>query len=410
MSTTTLRTARAGRTRAFVDVMPSVVGRALLVSRALVLAAGAVASLTVPRVAGWQPFDPFGFSISLGRVGDALTATAVRWDAIHYLQIARFGYRFAGDTAFFPFYPMIVHAGAWLTGSDVSSGILISVVSFAVALTLLYRLTELELGTQAAHASVLLLAFAPLSLFFSAVYSESLFLALSVGALYAARRERFATACVLAALTAVTRVPGIVVVIPVAMMLWRSPARSRRLAVCLLAAPLALIAFLGYLAARGFGWLAPLVQQISIQHLHVVANPFATLGYASGALVSGISSVVQGAPILDPGISGAFSVGFQSILLFAVLAVAVAALVLAYRRLPRPYVAYALLMLLSTLCSPTLTQPLEGLDRYVLVIFPLTMAAGAWLSERRWTAPAVVFGGALMCFYAFQVATWTFLG
>ena len=38
------------------------------------------------------------------------------------------------------------------------------------------------------------------------------------------------------------------------------------------------------------------------------------------------------------------------------------------------------------------------------------MAAGAWLSERRWTVPAVLFGGALMCFYAFQVATWTFLG
>jgi hypothetical protein len=410
MSATTFRTARAARTRACVDVVPSVVTRALLVSRALVLAAGALASLTVPRVPGWRPFDPLGFSTGLGRIGDALTATAVRWDAIHYLQIARFGYRLRGDTAFFPLYPMFVHAGAWLTSSDVSAGILISVASFAVALTLLHRLTELELGTKAANASVLLLAFAPLSLFFAAVYTESLFLALSVGALYAARRERFVTASVLAALATVTRVPGIVVVIPVAVMLRRSPARSWQLAACLLLSPLALIGFLGYLAARGFGWLAPLVQQISIQHLHVVANPFTTLGYASGALFEGARSLVGGAPVLDPSILGPFSIAFQSILLFAVLGVAVAALVVAYRRLPRPYAAYAALMLLIAVCSPTLTQPFEGLDRYVLVIFPLTMAAGGWLSARRWTTAAVVFGGALMCFYAFQVATWAFLG
>jgi hypothetical protein len=56
-------------------------------------------------------------------------------------------------------------------------------------------------------------------------------------------------------------------------------------------------------------------------------------------------------------------------------------------------------------------QPLEGLDRYLLVVFPLWMVAGNWLAERR---GALVLAGlastALMIFYAYEFAAWAFLG
>lgn len=181
-------------------------------SRLLGFAAGAAGARTA-WVTGWSAFDPQRITAGLGPVGNLLAGASVRWDALHYLWIAQSGYRHAGDTVFFPLYPLLVHAAAWLTGSDVRAGIIVSLGALAVALTLLHRLTTLELGRRAADATVLLIAFAPLSFFFSALYTESLFLALSVGAVYAARRDRWAVACLLAALAAVTRA-------------WRASSRS----------------------------------------------------------------------------------------------------------------------------------------------------------------------------------------
>ena len=70
-------------------------------------------------------------------------------------------------------------------------------------------------------------------------------------------------------------------------------------------------------------------------------------------------------------------------MLLAVLVIAVLALVVAFRRLPLAYGAYAGAALLVCIWSPVAGQPLKSLDRYTLTIFPLWMAAGAWMSERR---------------------------
>ncbi len=68
---------------------------------------------------------------------------------------------------------------------------------------------------------------------------------------------------------------------------------------------------------------------------------------------------------------------------------AAALLVLAaFRRLPLAYGLYSIAALLPALTDPILAQPpepLHGLPRYVLVTFPLFMAAAAWLEKRRIT-------------------------
>jgi hypothetical protein len=43
------------------------------------------------------------------------------------------------------------------------------------------------------------------------------------------------------------------------------------------------------------------------------------------------------------------------------------------------------------------------------MIFPLWMAAGAWVSERRAIYPAIIIGAGLVCFYSFEFATWAFV-
>ena len=64
---------------------------------------------------------------------------------------------------------------------------LLSLAAFVVGLLLFGRLAELEAGPEVAKHAMWLLALFPASLFFSAVYTEALFLLLSVGAFLAAR-------------------------------------------------------------------------------------------------------------------------------------------------------------------------------------------------------------------------------
>ena len=81
-----------------------------------------------------------------------------------------------------------------MIGSDLIAGVLVSLVAFWVALILLHRLVSLELDRTLARVTVMLVAFCPMAYFFSAVYSESLFLALSVGCILQARMGRWAWA------------------------------------------------------------------------------------------------------------------------------------------------------------------------------------------------------------------------
>ncbi len=392
----------------------------VVVSRVIVWLAGAAGAEWGGRVSGWRSVDPTRITQSFGPVGNVLLAPVLRWDALGYLSIARDGYAHTATTIFFPAYPLAIaglggaiaplggaiapHDGT--IGADVIAGVVISFACFGVGLWLLHRLTELELGRAAADAAVLLLAFAPVSLFFTAIYTESLFLALSLGAVYAARRERWALAGVLVAVAALTRVTGILLLVPIA--LWQLK-RYRRLhaqMAWLLPAPAALAGLMTYMHVRGYGWLAPYLNQQRARHF---GGPLVTLVAAAKAFGHGLDATLGGTRPIAPSLSGPLSPAFDSVVLMLVLAAAVLALVLAFRRLPPAYGVYALLALLFVLSSDTRIQPLDAVDRYCLTIFPLWMVAGAWLSERRLLRPAVLIGGALLAFYSFEFATWAFI-
>ncbi len=138
--------------------------------------------------------DPFG------GLGDLLFTPLARWDSVWYLSIANLGY--GGDdsprTAFFPLFPLLSRGVGELGGGSEAAVLVGSYVvalgALGVALYLLHRLTELELGRAAAGPAVLLLCVFPASVFLGAPYSESLFLAASVGAFYGARPGHWAAA------------------------------------------------------------------------------------------------------------------------------------------------------------------------------------------------------------------------
>ncbi len=140
-----------------------------------------------------------------------------RWDSEWYLSIAQNGYQFASgkesNVAFFPLYPCAVRAAHFIIPwrSDAGwllLGILLSNGALLVSLGILHRLVRLDYDEGTAARAVLYLCVFPTTLFLSAFYSESLFLACVLGAFYLARRGRWLLAGVLAALGAIGRAPG----------------------------------------------------------------------------------------------------------------------------------------------------------------------------------------------------------
>ncbi len=153
-----------------------------------------------------------------------------RWDSEWFLLIAAEGYDVAdritglgvayepsAAAGFLPLYPMLIRAIGAVVG-PVAAGVLISNVCLLLSLLLLERLVRLEVGGErgesAGTAACAALLVFPTSLFLSAVYSESLFLLLSLAVFSALRDGRFAAAGVIGGLAALTRPFGILLVIP----------------------------------------------------------------------------------------------------------------------------------------------------------------------------------------------------
>jgi hypothetical protein len=152
-------------------------------------------------------------------------------DAWWYRSIALHGYGLRADAggapnyAFFPLYPLLVrHAG--VTGDFTLDGLLLSNLAFAVALFLCGAVAvKAGLSEEEAQRAVVFLAFFPTSYFCSMPLPEALFLALSLGSVLAAYSGRWATASIVGGLAALTRLPRILLFIPLAILLWRNERR-----------------------------------------------------------------------------------------------------------------------------------------------------------------------------------------
>ena len=137
-----------------------------------------------------------------------------RFDAGWYARIAKFGYKNiptgnGQDTNFFPMYPLAVKAVSTVVGDVYLSGIIVANSCFLFALLGLYRLVDERYGPRIAARTVYILAFNPFSFFFSAMYSEAMFLFFVVFAFLFCERGRYLLAGLFAAGAGATRNVGI---------------------------------------------------------------------------------------------------------------------------------------------------------------------------------------------------------
>lgn len=399
-------------------------------SRLAVWGAGLLGVLWLGRAQGTEPFDPAGLTTPFSPLADLLVAPAARWDTVWYVAIAQDGYADPGDNAkaaFFPLYPLLMRGLAWLVGSPLLAGMLISIGCFLLALVLLQRLATIELGPAHAHGTLLLVAFFPTAFFFSAVYTESLFLLLTVATLLAARQGRWAWAGVLGALAASTRNTGLLLMLPVALLFLYGPRADRPLEVEPPASrlrprhpltrqvlwigliPLGLIAYLTYAGFALGDALAPFHAQ------DLWARDFAPLGAITGGVRAawlGLRQLEHGLPTpvyFSESDGDPFVVAGQSLMLLGFLIFALVALAGALRRLPIAYGAYAAVALAVALSYPVDAQPLMSLPRYVAVLFPLHMWLARWSAERGRLDRAVAISAVLLGVLTVQFARWGFV-
>jgi hypothetical protein len=430
--------------------------RALWISRLLVwtVGVGTVATLGFGPTRG--AFDPPGVTRGFGRLGDLLAAPAARWDSAWYLVIAHYGYRpelgsyTSARDAFFPLYPLGLHALSDIGLQAVLAGVLFSLAAFAVALYCLHRLTTLELAgsgrlgsADIAGLTVLVTALAPMAFYFSAVYSESLYLALSVGLFLCARRGRWAWAGVLGMLAVATRSTGLVLALPALMLYLYGPRADRppdlarvqlprpthrpgtrairsigerlrpryrlRADVLWLALlPAGLGLYMAYLGLSGGDTLAPFhAQGIWGRHF---AGPYGGVWDGVRAALQGARQLLSGqrAHVYYPAATGSpFVAAGHNLMGLAFLLVAVPLFVLALRVLPLAYGVYAIAALALPLSYPVPAQPLMSLPRFLVVLFPLSMALAVWLATHpRARIPALAMSALLMAFFVAQFATW----
>ena len=373
--------------------------RALVASRLLVLAAGVAGAAALRPWSGRElDFDPWGL------VPDSvLVAPFARWDSVWLLSVATDGYGYeARRTAFFPLYPLLTGLAGDLVGSPLAAGILVSLVALLVSLMLIHRLAELELGPREAAAAVWLLALFPASVYLSAVYSESLFLALTLGAVLAARTGLWPLAGALGGLATATRSVGILLLV-LLFGLWldRRAGSRRRLADLpwLALVPLGLLAYALWLEHAGFGAFSFLEVQASWGR----ATAWPWTGIADGVVAGseGLGTLVT---------SGAAPLAAHNLMLLCWLLLGVAGVAGALRVLPWAYGLYMGLILLAALSSPVDWQPLLSLPRVMVVCFPLFLWLASVLAPGRITRMATYAASAVaLAAWAALFSAWTWL-
>ena len=307
------------------------------------------------------------------------------WDGEHYVMLALGGYLTPPDNvspAFFPLYPLLMRSFAELFGGPISRealsvwGPLLSILFLPFALFFVYQIA-LAWGERVARGAVLALAFFPTAFFLNAAYTESLFLALSAGSLWAIRvRKNLLLACVLAGLASATRNVGVFLFVPLLYEWIEDLEHYRWRGAYLALVPSGLFVYMGYLWAR-FG--DPLLFYSAQQNWgRQATGPLATVSRAWLSAVEGVSRLLDPTLWADPTIGSLANhlAGAGNLTNLALFVFAGALLLAGVRHLPLSLTLYGLLLVAPATLFGTPQSPLMGTPRYVLVAFPIFIVLG----------------------------------
>ena len=320
-----------------------------------------------------------------------------RWDAPHYVDIAKNGYVNFGEQTnfivFFPFYPMLIKVFTFNFSYANLTALAIANFSSLIALLYLFKLAKLEFNDSVAVKSVLFLSFFPTAYFLSAPYTEGLFFALAIACLYYARTSKWEVAGTLGFFAAFTRLAGLLL-LPVLILEYYHQRgwRVKKTGINVAGVFLPLAGFLMYL------------QIIQV----VTGNPFTFINVEAAHWFNRF----------DPwtGLNGAYGWAInakfpENITIGAApIAFAVFGLVMlgiaVWKRLRLSYIVYMSLALGVAVS----TSWWVSVPRYVMAMFPLFILLGVVVKKKVAVGAIVVVSAVALCFFTvlFDLGWWAF--
>lgn len=292
------------------------------------------------------------------------------FDGEHYLSIAIFGYK-ALQQVFFPIYPMLISFFAKLFTQDPLSllinstliGLIISNASLLIALLFLYDLLKIDFSKKIAFFTIILILIFPTSFFFGALYSESLFLLLTVLAFLNIRKGNWFWASFFGMIAAATRVFGVLLFPAFLIEVFLQKKYSKIFWTLLIPLGLGLYMYYQYLTVGdplAFYHIQDLVGEQRQSNLVILPQVYFRY-------IKMLSSV-------DP-----LSFIYQTVLLEFIVGIVFFILPICgyFKKIRLSYLCYALVGFLIT----TVQGSFSSVPRYVLVFFPSFIALAIWFEH-----------------------------
>jgi Mannosyltransferase (PIG-V) len=304
--------------------------------------------------------------------GTSFSKILHRWDAQWYRRIAENGYgyvataaggRHLSDYAFFPLFPFLERQIHSLTGlTFIYSGVAISAVASIVAAMGIYAIGVKVATQRIAFYLVLAWALLPISIVQSIAYSESLFTALAVWALYFTMKKNWFAAGIFASLAGATRPTGIAViaaVIVAALLHYRKHRQDQGALLAILIAPLGLVGYI-YWVGRQLG---------SGGNYFTVTRGWGNGLDGGAAFINWIKSMAQNGDLLT---------ALAIILAFAALLILLVALI--KTGAPTPLIIYSAALIILSLAT---SGYFGSKPRYLLPAFPLLIPLVTYIGHRK---------------------------
>lgn len=309
------------------------------------------------------------------------------FDGVHYLGIASRGY--VDEGRFMPLFPAITRLVAEIFtpfsmptnygGVIFWSGMLVSNVSTVAALVVLYRLLMLDYSPQTSKKAILFLLAFPTAFIFGALYTEGLFLLLTVSAFWFARKRQWFFSAVAVMLLSVTRLTGLLVLFPILYELYvlemkptkKGAFKTVTPLLWFMLSPLLLLAYAYY---NYVTWGDPLY----FVHAHGALGN----SRAVSSLVFPVVTLYRYIKILITVSPNIYEYWVAVIELASLLVSAVGLFLVWKQKLRGSYLLYSLVLVLL----PVLSGTLSGYPRYILPAFPFFLAFAKTLDHKeRWS-------------------------
>lgn len=180
---------------------------------------------------------PFNLPMRYGNFLDSdykkisVLSSFMTWDSQHYLFLSDHGYRPDQESdRFYPLFPGLIHLGSTFFHNSFWGGIVISNIISLFAILLFYAFVKKHFDEKVAFFSSLFLLAFPTGFYLSLIYSEGLFLLLTLCFFWFLYKEEYFVAGLFSFFLPLTRPVGIFITVPFAIVLlfsvWKKAAKN----------------------------------------------------------------------------------------------------------------------------------------------------------------------------------------